>query len=94
MTRTECKKKVSFRTEEECGTKPDKECRVKTKIVQVPEEQIKLVSFPPFLFKTFCHFQMISHHIDRPDLGERVQRCAGDRVQVAQSLEASCSEYN
>ena len=43
VTTTECANQLSFRTEEKCETKPDKECRIKTKIVQVPEEQIKLV---------------------------------------------------
>ena len=53
VTTTECKKQLSFRSEEKCGTKPDKECRIKTKIVQVPEEQIKLVCF---LFSSArCH---------------------------------------
>ena len=53
VTTTECKKQLSFRSEEKCGTKPDKECRIKTKIVQVPEEQIKLVCF---LFSSaLCH---------------------------------------
>ena len=41
------------------------------------------------IFKSY-HIISIVHH----DLGERVQRCAGDWMQVAQSLEASCSEHN
>ena len=45
VTKTECAKQLSFRSEEKCEEKPDKECRIKTKIVQVPEEQIKMVSF-------------------------------------------------